>query len=108
MLLRFKSAPYKDKRMFVVAGLKYSYDVASNSRVRKELEDNIFKISPHDFQFEVGAGMQFFFPFFIFSPEIKYSQGLGNIHIYNGLKEESRVIDKILSRALSISFHFEG
>ena len=26
-LLRFKSDPYKDKRAFVVAGVKYSYDV---------------------------------------------------------------------------------
>lgn len=108
MLLRFKSEPYRDKRLFVVGGLKYSYDVSSNSRARDEIAVKLLQISPHDFQFEVGAGIQFFFPFFIFSPEIKYSQGLGNIHIFNGQKEESRILDKILSRTLSISFHFEG
>ena len=108
MLLRFKSEPYKDKRLFVVGGLKYSYDVSSYSRARDEVAVNLLQISPHDFQFEVGAGIQFFFPFFIFSPEIKYSQGIGNIHIFNGQKEESRVLDKILSRTLAISFHFEG
>ncbi len=108
MLLRFKSAPYRDKRLFVVGGLKYSYDVSSNSRVRRERAFDLLQISPHDFQFEIGAGIQFFFPFFIFSPEIKYSQGIGNIHIFNGSKEESRVLDRILSRTLSISFHFEG
>ncbi len=108
MLLRFKSEPYKDKRLFVVAGLKYSFDVSSNSRAREEIAARLLQISPHDFQFEIGAGVQFFFPFFIFSPEIKYSQGIGNIHIFNNQKEESRIIDKILSRTLSISFHFEG
>lgn len=108
LLLRFKSAPYKDRRLFVVGGLKYSYDVASNARARSDILANIFNISPHDFQFEVGAGIQMFFPFFIFSPEIKFSQGIGNIHIYNGNKEESRVLDSIMSRALTISFHFEG
>lgn len=108
MLMRFKSAPYKDKRLFVVGGLKYTYDVSSNSRARKDQSVNLLKIAPHDFQFEIGAGVQFFFPFFIFSPEIKYSQSLGNIHVFNGSKTESTVIDKILSRALSISFHFEG
>jgi len=108
LLLRFKSAPYKDKRLFVIGGLKYSYDVASNSRARQEIAQGLFKISPHDFQFEVGAGIQMFFPFFIFSPEIKFSQGIGNIHIYNDNKEESRVLDRVLSRALTISFHFEG
>ena len=108
VLLRFKSEPYKDKRLFVVGGLKYSYDVSSNSRARQEVASRLFQISPHDFQFEIGAGVQFFFPFFIFSPEIKYSQGIGNIHIFNGQKEESRILDTILSRTLSISFHFEG
>ena len=108
MLMRFKSVPYKDKRLFVVAGLKYTYDVASNSKARQDQQVNLLKIAPHDFQFEIGAGIQFFFPFFIFSPEIKYSQSIGNIHVFNSSKPESTVIDKILSRTLSISFHFEG
>ncbi len=109
LLMRFKSDAYKDKRLFVVSGLKYSYDVSSNSRVRDDgTSDNLVRISPHDFQFEVGAGVQFFFPFFIFSPEIKFSQGLGNINIYNGALEESRVVDRLLSRTFSFSMHFEG
>jgi hypothetical protein len=104
--LRYKSAPYKDKRVFVVGGLKYSYDVSNNSKTRQA--DSLVKISPHDFQLEVGAGVQFFFPYFIFSPEIKYSQGIGNILIYNGDLNEASVLEKILSRVLTISFHFEG
>ncbi len=108
LLLRFKSAPYKDKRLFVVAGLKYSYDVASTSSTRQELRSSLLQIAPHDFQFEIGAGIQLFYPFFIFSPEIKFSRGLSNIHIFNGELEGSRVIDKILSRTFSISLHFEG
>ena len=106
--VRYKSAPFKDKRAFVVAGVKYTYDVASNARVRKEQSQGLIQISPHDFALEVGAGMQFFFPFFIFSPEIKFSQGLGNILIYNGALEQSRVLEKILSRTFTISLHFEG
>ncbi len=108
LMLRFKSDPYKDKRLFVAAGLKYSYDVQSNSRARKNISETLIQIAPHDFQFEVGAGMQLFFPFFIFSPEIKFSQGLSSINIYNGALERSRVIDKVLSRAFTISLHFEG
>lgn len=108
LLLRFKSDPYKDKRLFVVGGLKYSYDVASNSSLRQEQASQLIQIAPHDFQFEIGAGVQFFFPFFIFSPEIKFSQGIGNIHIYNGGLEESTLLDKVISRTFSISFHFEG
>jgi len=104
--IRYKSAPYKDKRAFVILGLKYSYDVASNSQTRES--ENLIKISPHDFQLEVGAGIQMFFPYFIFSPEIKYSQGLGNILIFNGQLEESSIMEKILSRVFTLSFNFEG
>jgi len=104
--VRYKSEPYKDKRAFIVGGLKYSFDVASNSKTREA--DGLIKISPHDFQIEVGAGLQIFFPYFIFSPEIKYSQGIGNILIFNGQIEEARIMEKILSRIFTLSFHFEG
>ncbi len=105
-LIRYKSAPYKDKRAFVVAGLKYSFDVASNSSTREA--EQLIQISPHDFQLEVGAGVQMFFPYFIFSPELKFSQGIGNIFIFNSRLEEASILEKILSRIVTLSFHFEG
>ena len=106
LLIRYKSAPYKDKRAFIVAGLNYSFDVASNSQTRQA--DDFIKISPHDFQVQAGFGMQFFFQYFILSPEIKYSQGINNILLFNDQIVESTVIEKLLSRTLTLSFHFEG
>lgn len=104
--VRYKSAPYNDQRWFVLLGVKYGFDVASDSRTRQA--ESLVTISPNEFSVEYGAGMQFFFPYFIFSPEIKISQGLGNTLIYNPNLEESTVLEKILSRAFTISFHFEG
>ena len=104
--IRYKSAPYNDMRLFIIAGIKYSFDVASDSRTRQA--DGLVKIAPTDFAFEYGAGIQFFFPYFIFSPEFKVSHGLSNILIYNDDLEESNVIEKIISRAFTISLHFEG
>lgn len=104
--LRYKSQPYKDKRVFVTGGLKYNYDIASSSKSRQA--STLIKISPHDFQWEVGFGMQFFYPFFIFSPEIKYSRGLGNILIYNKDLNQSKVLENVTSQIFTISFNFEG
>ena len=104
--IRYKSAPYSDKRAFVIAGLNYSFDVASNSKTRQA--DNFIKISPHDFRLEVGFGMQFFFPFFILSPEIKYSQGITNTLLFNKQIVEASIMEKLLSRTITLSFHFEG
>jgi len=104
--VRYKSAPYNDKRLFVIAGVKYAFDVASDARARQA--ETLVKIAPTDFQFEYGAGIQFFFPFFIFSPEIKVSQGINNVLLFNPALEQSTVLEKVMSRAFTISLHFEG
>lgn len=104
--VRYKSAPYHDFRLFVIGGVKYSYDVASDSRSRQAV--GLVKISPTDFQFEYGFGIQFFFPYFIFSPEIKISQGINNVLIYNDKVYQSTILDKVNSRTFTLSFHFEG
>ena len=102
--IRYKSKPYKDKRVFVIGGLKYGYDVAGNS----ESKQSILKFSSHDFQWEVGFGMQFFYPFFIFSPEIKFSRGITNNLIYDNQLVPARVLENVFSQVISISFNFEG
>jgi hypothetical protein len=105
-LMRYKSAPYRDARFFVIAGVKYSFDVASDSRTKQA--ETLVKIAPTDFSFEYGAGLQIFLPFFIFTPEIKISQGIGNTLIFNPNLEESSVLEKVLSRAFTFTLHFEG
>ncbi len=104
--VRYKSEPFRDMRVFVIGGVKYSFDVASDSRSRQA--DNLVKVAPNDFAFEIGAGVQFFLPYFIFSPELKFSHGLNNILIFDNNLPESSVIEKILSRTITLSFHFEG
>jgi hypothetical protein len=104
--VRYKSRPYNDMRLFVIAGVKYGFDVASDSRTRQA--DELVKISPVDFSMESGFGAQFFFPYFIFSPEFKVSFGMNNILLYDNRLEESKVLEKILSRTFTLSFHFEG
>jgi len=103
---RYKSKPYHDIRAFVIFGGKYSIDLASNSRSRQA--DDLIKIQRQDFLLEYGVGFQVFFPYFILSPEIKFSHGLLNIHDRNAGLIYSGVIDRLLARGLTISFHFEG
>ena len=103
---RYKSAPYRDKRLFLIAGVKYNFDVASESRARQS--DELVRISPHDFAVEYGAGIQIFFPYFILSPEFKVSHGIGNTLLFNPNLPESTVLEKVLSRTFTISFHIEG
>lgn len=104
--IRYKSEPWNDIRVFVVGGIKYTFDVASEANARKK--ESQIQISPNDFALEIGAGLQFFFPFFIFSPEIKYSHGLGNILLYDSALPQSVIFQQLQARTFTISFHFEG
>lgn len=103
---RYKSKPYKDFRVFVVAGAKYSVDLASNSRSRKA--DDLVKFNQHDVAVEFGFGFQIFFPYFILSPEIKFSYGVMDTHARDENLSFSKVIDQMFSRGFAISLHFEG
>ena len=105
-MVRYKSHPYKDIRLFVGTGVKYSHDISNASQVRRASQ--IVRVSPSDFSFEACVGLQIFFPYFILSPEIKYSVGMNNSMIYNPNLIEATVIDKVQSRTFTISFHFEG
>ena len=104
--IRYKSAPFNDVRLFVVAGVKFDFDVANENQTRQA--DELVQIAASDFSGEIGVGLQIFFPYFIFSPEIKISQGLGNSLIYDPLLLESSVLERALSRTFTLSFHFEG
>lgn len=103
---RYKSDTYQDMKMYVLGGVKYIFDVSSESRTKREM--NLVKIAPSDFAFEIGVGAQFYFPYFIFSPELKFSQGISNTLIYNSNIIQSTVLDRVLSRTFTLSFHFEG
>ena len=106
--LRFKSRPFNNVTAFVLIGTKYTYDLASNSRIQNEQAKRIVRISPHDYSIEIGTGFQIYTPYFILSPELKYSQGIGNILIYNNNLFSSKVIEKIISKAFTISINLEG
>lgn len=106
LTVRYKSAPVKDMRVYVLGGIKYGLDLASNAEARKA--DRQVKVARHDISAEYGAGLQFFFPLFIFSPEIKISHGLFNVHARDQNLQYSNVIDKLFSRTILVSLHFEG
>ena len=108
ILLRYKSLPYKDKKAFIVGGIKYAYDVQSNAKFQGDRFNDLLKTSPHDFAFEIGAGVQFFFQYFIFSPEIKFSQGIDNVLIFSRDNNRVKIIERIFTRSLSLAIHLEG
>lgn len=93
-------------RVYMMTGVKGDMDLASNARAKRA--EDLVKIKKFDYGVELGMGFNFFFPSFIFSPEIKISNGLGNIHSRDPNLKYSSVFDKIQSRMIIFSIHIEG
>ncbi|HVI43619.1 MAG TPA: porin family protein [Chitinophaga sp.] len=104
--LKFKSDRIGNMRVYVIGGLKYDYDLASNARARRA--EDLIKIKKSDYGYEVGAGFEFYFESFIFSPEFKISNGLGNMLVKDPNLRYANVIDKLQSRMIVFSIHLEG
>jgi hypothetical protein len=104
--LKFRSDRIGNFRVYMFGGAKFEYDLASNSTARKA--EDLVKLSKYDFGVEAGIGFNFYFPVFILSPEIKFSNGLMNTHARDANLKFSNVIDKLNSRMLLFSLIFEG
>lgn len=104
--LKFQSDRIGNFRVYTLAGFKADIDMASNARSKRS--EDLVKIGKYDFGPEFGIGFNFFFPSFIFSPEIKISNGLRNIHGRDENLKFSNVFDKIQSRMIVFSIHLEG
>jgi hypothetical protein len=104
--LKFRSDRIGNFRVYMLGGGKLDYDLASNAKARKA--EDMIKIGKTDYGVEAGLGFNFYFKSFIFSPEIKFSNGLGDLHSRDEKLKYSSVLDKIQSRMIVFSIHLEG
>ena len=104
--IKFQSDRIGNFRVYTLAGFKADIDMASNARAKRA--DDLVKIERFDYGPEFGIGFNFFFDSFIFSPEIKISNGMRNLHARDKNLIYSSVFDKIQSRMIIFSIHLEG
>jgi hypothetical protein len=104
--LKFKSDRIINFRFYALVGGKFDYDLAANSRSKRA--DEWLKVKPMDMGVEFGFGFEFYYPNFIFSPEFKVSQGLGNQIFHDKNIPLTNAIDVLQTRMLVFSIHLEG
>lgn len=104
--LKFKSDRIRNFRFYGLLGFKTDIDLAANARSRRR--DEFLKVKPIDMGYEIGVGFEFYYPNFIFSPEIKLSQGLMNQQFPDASIPLSNALQSITTRMIVISIHLEG
>ena len=101
----FSSDRINNSKVYVIAGGKYDYDLASNKGASQA--EDLIKLNKSDISAEVGLSFHIYFPYFVLSPEIKLSDGLTNLHAPDPNLKYSNVIDKINSRMVTFSLTVE-
>ncbi len=80
-------------------------DLSSNSSSRNA--EDLVKLKGTDYGIEAGIGFNFYFPFVTFSPELKFSNGLSNVHSRDANLKYSNTLDKLQSRMIVLSIILE-
>lgn len=103
--IKFNSDRIDNFRVYMLGGIKYDLDLASNSSARNA--ENFVKLKKGDFGLEAGLGFNFYLPFVTVSPELKISYGLTNIHSRDPNLKYSSVLDKLQSRMIVFTINLE-
>ncbi|MEO8823893.1 MAG: outer membrane beta-barrel protein [Ginsengibacter sp.] len=103
--IAFSSDRIGNFKVYTLAGAKFDYDLASNAGASKA--EDLIKLNRSDLSAEIGLGFHIYFPYFVLSPEIKYSSGITNLHARDPNLKYSNVIDRINSRMITFSLTVE-
>jgi hypothetical protein len=102
---KFNSDRIQNFKVYMVGGVKFDIDLASNSGSRNA--EDLIKLKRYDFGAELGIGFNFFLKFVTVSPEIRFSNGFTNLHDRDPDLKYSNILDKLNSRMILFSIHLE-
>jgi len=94
-------------RFYAVGGFKFSYDLASNAFNSRNPADPNVAVLPINLYYEFGAGLDLFYPYFKFSPEIKLARGINDIFAPHN-DSYNNVFSSLRSNIIYFTFYFEG
>jgi len=108
-ILRYEAQRYYNFRPYIIAGVNLRWDMARNKDFNAD-EDIYVKLKPFDIYMEGGLGADFYLPYFKLSVELKLS--VGTLNVLDPDRDDQNPgyvssLDKLKSRMVSLSFHFE-
>ncbi len=106
LYIKYKSKRANNIRAYVLGGLKYTFDLAANSKKNLEANNEQIILSKHDLLVEAGGGFDFYFPYFKFGIELKMSYGFNDLLVSEN-NMYTNGIERLNSKLFQISFTFE-
>ncbi|MFN4973574.1 MAG: outer membrane beta-barrel protein [Bacteroidota bacterium] len=106
LLLKFKSDRRKNTRAYIIGGGRISYDLSSTVNKERSKNSPVVSLVPVTYGYEAGFGLDLYFPYFKFSPEIKVMNTIGDALHRDGFAY-TNVLDRVSPKMVVISLHFE-
>jgi hypothetical protein len=106
VLLKYKSKRRANYRVYTIAGVRFTHDFASNEDATRGPFRKMVVLKKRSISYEFGVGMDLYTQMFKFSPEIKMTNSIGNVHSSDPYMYNNS-IKRIQTRLFQISLHFE-
>lgn len=103
MLVKFKSQRRMNSRAYFLAGVKPAWEVGSR---RDEQGIDELRANSFDFSVDVGAGFDLYYPYFKFSPEVRFSFGMVDLK-YPDSNRYARSIRSMNTYTVQFLLNFE-
>tara|TARA_Y100001968_G_scaffold290241_1_gene293887 strand:- start:886 stop:1575 length:690 start_codon:yes stop_codon:yes gene_type:complete len=101
--IKYRSDRINNGRAYLLIGGNFMLDLSKSGDLNQKQS---LAFSKTNYSFDIGFGVDMYFAFFKFSPEIKYTHGLKNV-LNSQDNEISNQINKLSTRGLLISLTFE-
>lgn len=108
-LLKYKAKRRGNFRMYFVGGLKPGIDLGSGKNNPENGDEQLIQVKKYDLAVEYGVGLDIFYPYFKFAPELRFSHGLLNVHqpLDDEFQMYSRSIKRLSTNNISLILFFE-
>lgn len=103
ILIKYRSKLRGKSGMYMVAGLTPSFALS-----RPKQERDAVLTTTSDIAIEYGFGLDVFFSYFKFAPEIRFSHGLGNVLNKENINNFNRPLERLSTHRVTFFLHFGG
>ncbi len=104
LYFKFRSRRINNWRIYLVAGGKFLYDMATKEEV--ETDEVILKMKREDYTWDLGVGSDFYMEYFKMSVEVKMAFGLNNLLVDDD-SVFTNSIKSLKSKTFLFSIYFE-
>ncbi|MBT4903977.1 MAG: PorT family protein [Flavobacteriaceae bacterium] len=109
LLIKFSALRINNFKPYLVGGISTSFNLSSNKKSNDDNSNNVFRVISQTYNYEIGFGIDFYLPYFKFSPSIRGLFSVDNelIQDVDPMSPWTSNINNLYSQAILINFTFE-